>query len=179
MRNAVVWCGLPDPGRTRVAVQEQADETARGLRQLIAALEMIDPEGTGRTAAEIVGAAAEERAAHSREVREMLREAVESLVVKPDGRKLGNRLRHLRRRVVEGKYIDLAGEDSKRVNRWAVFGGEQLHARPEQHPPHAPHPAAPAAPPTRREDVEHVEDVLAPDAEMEGSSISAGDEEVF
>jgi hypothetical protein len=179
VRNAVVWCGLPDPGLTRVAVQEQADETARGLRQLIAALEMIDPEGTGRTAAEIVTAAGEEGSSLSREVREMLREAVESLVAKPDGRKLGNRLRHLRRRVVEGKYIDLAGEDSKRVNRWAVFSGERLRARPEQHPPHAPHPASPAVPSPGREDVEHVEDVLAPDTEMEGSSISAGDEEVF
>ena len=35
VRNALVWCGLPDPGETRVVMQEQADETARGLRQLI------------------------------------------------------------------------------------------------------------------------------------------------
>jgi hypothetical protein len=182
VRNAVVWCGLPDPGETRVAVQEQADETARGLRQLIAALEMIDPEGTGRTAAEIVGAATGECSSLSPEVREMLREAVESLVSKPDGRKLGNRLRHLRRRVVEGKCIDLAGEDARRVNRWAVFGAERLRGRPEQHAPHAPHaphPPSPAAPPPGREDVEHVEDVLAPEADVEGAGINVGDEEVF
>ena len=86
VRNAVVWCGLVDPGETRVAVQDQADETARGLRQLITALEMIDPDQTGKTAAEIVAAATVEDAACSPEVREMLRDAVDSLVSKADAR---------------------------------------------------------------------------------------------
>src|SRR5262249_13237116 len=119
VRNAVVWCGLPDPGQTRVAVQEEADETARGLRQLVTALEMIDPDRTGKTAAEIVSAATAEDSPPSPEVREMLREAVDALVSRPDGRKLGNRLRHLRKRVIDGRYLDLAGEDARRVNRWA------------------------------------------------------------
>ena len=175
VRNAVVWCGLPDPGETRVAVQEQADETARGLRQLIAALDMIDAEGTGKTAAEIVAAATEEDSPHSVEVREMLRAAVDSLVSKPDGRKLGNRLRHLRRRVIDGKYIDLAGEDSKRVNRWAVFSAERFGERPGSHAPHAPHPASA---PASGEDVEQVEHVFPPGAEMEPAGARA-DEEVF
>jgi hypothetical protein len=174
----VVWCGLPDPGETRVAVQEQADETARGLRQLILALEMIDREGIGKTAAEIVSAATED-SPHSREVREMLRDAVDSLVSKPDGRKLGNRLRHLRKRVIDGKYIDLAGEDTKRVNRWAVFSAERFGNRPELHPPHAPHPQPAATATPRRADVEHVEHVLTPDTEIEAADAGNGDEEVF
>jgi hypothetical protein len=176
VRNAVVWCGLPDPGETRVAVQEQADETARGLCQLITALEMIDPEGTGKTAAEIVATATEENSPHSVEVREMLREAVDVLVSKPDGRKLGNRLRHLRKRVIDGKYIDLAGEDTRRVNRWAVFGAEHFRDRPGTHAPHAPHPPAPAP---AGEDVEHVEHVVPPGAEIEAAGVGTGDEEVF
>jgi hypothetical protein len=179
VRNAVVWCGLPDPGETRAAVQEQSDETARGLRQLIAALEMIDPNHIGRTAAEIVGAATAEDSKSSPEVREMLREAVESLVSRLDGRKLGNRLRHLRKRVVDGKYLDLAGEDAKRVNRWAVYGAERFHARPKTHPPHPPHPHPEAAGvPPASPDVEDVEDVFPPDAELEAADHRA-DEEIF
>jgi hypothetical protein len=179
VRNAVVWCGLPDPGETRVAVQEQSDETARGLSQLIIALEMIDPARTGKTAAEIVGVVTDEDSTVSSEVREMLREAVESLVPRLDGRKLGNRLRHLRKRVVDGKYLDLAGEDTKRVNRWAVFAAERFHARPEPHAPHPPHTPTPAAPtPSSSPDVEDVEDVFHPDAELEATD-TRPDEEVF
>ena len=164
VRNAIVWCGLPDPGETRDVIQEQADETLRGLRQLIAALDIIDPERNGLTAAEIVGAAYDENSPHSPEVREMLRDAIGSLVVKPEARKLGNKLRHHKpARVVDGQYIDLAGEDTKRVNRWAVFDGNSLQTRPQTHAPHTPHTpnSAPASPPS--EDVEDVEDVSAPD----------------
>lgn len=175
VRNAIVWCGLIDPGQTRVAVQEQADETARGLRQLIAALEMIDPDRTGKTATEIV-AATDEDSAHSSEVREMVCDAVDALVAKRDGRKLGNRLRHLRKRVIDGKFIDLAGEDTKRVNRWAVFGAEQFRSRPGSHAPHAPHPTTPVP---GGEDVEHVEHVIDPGAEMEAAGAGTRDEELF
>jgi hypothetical protein len=138
---------------------------------------MIDPDRTGKTAAEIVAAATAEDSPHSAEVHEMLRDAVDSLVAKPDGRKLGNRLRHLRKRVLDGKYIDLAGEDTKRVNRWAVFGAERFHARPEPHAPHAPHPKPPASP--RGEDVEDVEHVVHPEAEMAAAGVGTGDEELF
>ena len=179
VRNAVVWCGLPDPGETRVAVQAQADETARGLRQLITALEMIDADRAGKTAAEIVGAATDEGSPLSPEVREMLREAVESLVPRLDGRKLGNRLRHLRKRVIDGKYLDLAGEDAKRVNRWAVFSTEQFFLRPELHPPHAPHPPTSPTPSPASEDVEHVEDVFPPETETGMAGAGVRDEELF
>jgi hypothetical protein len=178
VRNAIVWCGLPDPGETRVAVQEQADETARGLRQLIIALEMIDPDRIGKTAAEIVAVATDENSQPSLEVREMFRDAVEALISKPDGRRLGNRLRHLRKRVIDGKFIDLAGEDAKRVNRWAVFGAEQFHDQPQTHAPHAPHAPASTVLAAPSEDVGHVEDVihLRPARELAGAG---ADEELF
>ena len=178
VRNAVVWCGLPDPGTTRVSIQDQSDETARGLRQLITALEMIDPEGTGKTAAEIVAIATDEKTSHSSEVREMLRDALDSLIAKPDGRKLGNRLRHLRKRVIDGKYIDLAGEDTKRVN-----GGPSSvpsnSATTKSHPPHAPHPLISAKRSLTDEDVEHVEDVAHPGVEINGTGEGIGNEELF
>jgi hypothetical protein len=90
---------------------------------------------------------------------------------------LGNRLRHLRKRVVEGKYIDLAGEDAKRVNRWAVFGAEQFTTGPASHAPHAPHPHAVEAGQVLA-DVEHVEHVVSPGAETD-STAGPNDEELF
>ena len=153
VRNSVVWCGLVDPGETRVAIQEQADETARGLRQFIAGLELIDPDRTGKTAAEIVGAVSDENSGYTPAAREMLLNAIDTLIGKPESRKLGNRLRHLRRRVIDGRYIDLAGEDTKRVNRWAVFGAEQFHVRSEPRPQHPPHPPESTSPVNLSEDV--------------------------
>ena len=94
-RNAIVWCGLVDPGETRVVIQEQADETARGLRMLLIALETIDSGRNGLTTAEIIDAGYGENSPHPSTVREMLRDAIDSLAGKPEPRKLGNRLRHL------------------------------------------------------------------------------------
>ena len=85
IRNAIVWCGLVDPGETRLAIQDQADETARGLSQLISALEMIDTHNVGMTATEIVSAVGED-SPHSAEVREMLRGALGSLISRLYGR---------------------------------------------------------------------------------------------
>jgi hypothetical protein len=120
-------------------------------------MERIDADRVGKTAAEIV-AAGENGTAYPPEVRDMVREAVEALVGKPAGRRLGNRLRHLRKRVVHGTYIDQAGEDAKRVNRWAVFGAEQFNQWPGAHAPHAGHPAESA---TLSPDVQHVGHVPA------------------
>jgi hypothetical protein len=129
VRSAVAWCGLPDPGETRQVVQEQADETGRGLRQLLVALELIDPDRRGLTAAEIVGRAYDEDARDSPEVREMLVAALEALISKPDGRRLGYRLRHLRKRVVDGRFLDLAGQEGG-VNRWVVRPSREFFTRP-------------------------------------------------
>jgi hypothetical protein len=177
VRNAVAWVGLPDPGLTRLAVREQADETARGLSLLIDALEVIDPDRHGKTAAEIV-TAGEDNSPVPPPVREAVREAVETLVGKPDGRKLGNRLRHLRKRVVGGKYIDQAGADKRRLNRWAVFGADKFH-QSREHAPRAPHPLGAGASPPPSEDVEHVEHVTPADPDSCSSAAVPDDEEVF
>ena len=85
---------------------------------------MIDRDGLGLTAAEIVKRAHEPALGDSPEVVEMLAEAVGALATsrttgKPDGKRLGYRLRSLRRRVVDGHFIDLA-DGSKAVNSWVV-----------------------------------------------------------
>lgn len=151
VRNAVVFAGLPDPGLTRMSIQAQADDVAQGLGQLINVMEMIDPDRLGITAAEIVSRAQSPNLIDSSEVREMLVEAVGALVSKPDARKLGNKLKSLRRRVVGGKYLDLAGA-SVGVNRWAVFDATRNWTRP------GPHPSDPSHPSTAK-DVKDLKDV--------------------
>lgn len=163
VRNAIVWCGLADPGDTRAVIQEQADESLQGLRQLVVALDMIDPERNGLTAGEIVGAGFDAGSPHSPEVREMLCTAINALVAKPDARKLGTKLRGLRRRVVDDRYIDLSGEDRRRVNRWAVFDLQSFASKGRGHAPHAPHPPVRTLSAATGEDVEHVEDVFHPE----------------
>ena len=76
----------------------------------------------------------------------MFREALDALITKPDGRRLGYRLRQLRRRVIDGRFIDLAGV-STGTNRWAVFGVEQFRERPKPCPPCPPCPPKPDADP--------------------------------
>ena len=49
-----------------------------------------------------------------------MKDALEALLGKPDARGLGNRLRSYRRRVFQGRYIDLVSR-RQRAARWAVF----------------------------------------------------------
>jgi hypothetical protein len=111
VRSAVTWLGLPDPGETRIELQDQADTTAGAMEALLEYLEKTDPDRRGRTAAEIV-----ERAKQDNE----LRENVEGLVGRLDTRALGNKLRLYRRRNFGGRYLDRAGEQHRAV-RWAVY----------------------------------------------------------
>ena len=140
VRNAIVWCDLPDPGETRRMVQEQADVTCQGLRLLFCALEQMDPDRKGLTAGEIV-AACDEKSPHPAAVRSILVAALDMLVTKPDSRKLGYKLRGLRRRIVDGKFLRLAGRSDSAVNRWVVVPASEFRQRPETSPPCAPCPA--------------------------------------
>jgi hypothetical protein len=143
VRNAVVWCGLPDPGETRQVIQEQADETALGLRLLIAALELVDSDRNGLTAGEIVGAAYDQNSPHPKETVSMLVAALEALIGKSDGRRLGYRLRGLRRRVVDGKFLDVRGRGERDANRWVVVPASEFRRDRETCPPSPPCPPPP------------------------------------
>jgi hypothetical protein len=44
VRNAVAWVGLPDPGETRLALQQTSDVTAENMAVLLTALQKMDPE---------------------------------------------------------------------------------------------------------------------------------------
>jgi hypothetical protein len=104
IRQCVVWLGLPDPGTTREELRNTADQEARVLGAMLDALREADPAGTGMTSAGII-------AAMQRPGCELLREAVHQLCGTtperpPSSRSLGNRLQHLKRRVVGGRAID-------------------------------------------------------------------------
>jgi hypothetical protein len=136
VRAAVVWVGLPDPGETRLLLQAQADVNAESMAVVLQCWEELDPERRGVTAAEVIyrlyKAVPESPPAWHAE----LRDALETLLGKPDARGLGTRLRSYRRRVFRGRFIDHVGKEHQAV-RWAVFRAEQFRARLAD-PPHTP-----------------------------------------
>src|SRR5262249_4519507 len=52
VRSAVIWVGLPDPGETRLLLQESADVTAEWMGVLLGCWERMDAARRGLTAAE-------------------------------------------------------------------------------------------------------------------------------
>ena len=126
VRQAIVWVGLPDPGETREELARSADREATALRAVIAGWPEIDPEGMGLTAAKLI-----ERLDKSPENYDILRSAVLELCPVPAGklpspRSLGNKLRHLRGRVVGGKSIDNRDQHGTAV--WFVSNVMQTDA---------------------------------------------------
>lgn len=126
VRSAVVWAGMPDPAATRLELQERADVTAEFMGTILSGLEKLDANRHGLTAAEIiervkpVKATRENPAPKEPEYLADLRDAIEGMVGRLDSRGLGNRLRSYRRRIFDGRYLDVAGQ-AQRANRWAVF----------------------------------------------------------
>jgi hypothetical protein len=138
VRAAVVWIGLPDPGATRIVLQDQADVSAGAMGILLDSLRRLDPNGHGLTAAELVALAKGDGEAE-------LRDAVEALAGRLDARTLGNRLRAYRRRIFGGLYLDRAGK-AHQAAKWAAFGASEFSAGPKKTPPDSHTP-----PDTRRE----------------------------
>jgi hypothetical protein len=149
VRAAVVWVGLPDPGETRIQLQDSADTAAESMGLLLNCWEQFDHDHRGMTTSEVI-----DRLKNSKtreELEENCRAAIEGLVGKLDARALGYKLRQYRRRVFQGKFFDRAGTRHQAI-RWAVFGsGEFNRVKDAPHPPHAPRDEG--------EDGEHGEDV--------------------
>jgi hypothetical protein len=135
-RSAVVWVGLPDPGETRLLLQEQADVVAEGMGALLQCWEQMDPDRRGLTAAEVIQTCKDPPLGLPG-VSTDLRDALESLLGKLDARTLGTKLRSYRRRVFHGRFIDQVGKQHSAA-RWAVYPAEQFHKRPGN-TPHTPH----------------------------------------
>jgi hypothetical protein len=135
VRNAVVWVGLPDPGETRLLLQEQSDIVAEGMGTILACWERMDPCREGLTAAEVLHrlypkGKAQDGAPKPPDYYFDFQAALESLLGRPDAQRLGFRLRSYRRRLFRGRYIDRVGKEHQAA-RWAVFPATDFCRRPQ------------------------------------------------
>jgi len=101
VRNAVIWCGMDDPGATRQEVREQSDREAGLLRQLLAGWEDADPAGFGMTIAEAIG-----KAGDCNQALQAVFAEIGTPGKPPNPRSIGMKIHHLRGRVAGGKYFD-------------------------------------------------------------------------
>jgi hypothetical protein len=140
VRNAVVWCGLPDPGLTRAALREQSDTTSADVAALMLCWARLDRYETGLTVAEVCrrafgrpGPGEPESAAECEEYLE-LRDVIESLVGRNDPGALGRLLRKFRRRVLGGMMFDAISRGKTNAVRWKVVrpNGDDLAGQPER-----------------------------------------------
>jgi hypothetical protein len=119
VRNAVVWSGLPDPGETRRELVERSDVQAGSLRTLVEQWHTIDTENEGLLTAEILRRL-DSSEFECDELKSAVFELCESSRGKPPStRSLGNKLRHLRGRVVGGKALDCRPSRT-RAMAWVV-----------------------------------------------------------
>jgi len=119
VREAVVWCDLPDPAQTRQELADIADSEAGALRDLLESWTEIDPCGEGRTTAEILDRLHGDYSAYPN-----VRSAIVELCPPtkgplPTARQLGNRLGHCRRRIIGNKALDYR-QRSGRQRAWQV-----------------------------------------------------------
>ena len=118
IREAIVWCGLPDPGQTREELAKRSDLVSGVVQSIINQWPNIDPHDEGLTSSELLKHLEERRPEY-----DALREAVCELCGTvgdklPGTKTLGNRLRRIRGRVVNGKALD--SEDEHGKARWFV-----------------------------------------------------------
>ena len=120
IRQAIIWCGLPDPGDTREQLAATADRQAVALRQLIAAWEEVGGDQG------ITASAALESAKGCRLLWEAIVEICGSKEGElPNPKSLGMVLRNLRGRTVGGKAIDDVGEARNGAAIWSVVSVDQ------------------------------------------------------
>lgn len=121
VREAVVWCGLPDPAATRQELADIADTEAAALRELLDAWPEIDPDNYGLTTAELLDLLHSEPGKYPN---------VQSAIVElcpptsgplPGVRQLGNRLAHVRRRIIGGIALDYR-QRRGRQRAWLLVG---------------------------------------------------------
>jgi hypothetical protein len=139
VRSAVVWIDMPDPGETRLLLEQRVDVAAESMRVILQCWQQIDPERRGLTAAELIQKCKDPRIG-SEELYADLRDSLEGLLGKLDARALGTKLRSYRRRVFQGRFIDQAGT-KQRAARWAVYDANEFSNRPgNTHCTHHIHP---------------------------------------
>lgn len=126
IREAVVWLGLPDPCNTRTRLAEMADTVSDGLGQLMKAWEAYDPDNQGLHLSEVIASLYPQRDGLADPAAMAMRSAIELFINcpptrHPTAKQLGNRLRHYRRRVVNGLYFDCSSESRRHGMLWRLI----------------------------------------------------------
>ena len=193
VRAAIVWVGLPDPGETRIQLQDQADTAAESMGLLLNSWEQLDGDRRGLTTSEAIDRL--RNAERHAVAEENCRAAIEGLVGKLDARALSeaiDRLRNAERHAVAEENCRAAIEglvgklDARalgyklRQYRRRIFQGKFFDRAGTSHQAirwavfgqaefhrdkHAPHPPCP---PQEKGGWEHGED-LSPDIQSDFS----------
>jgi hypothetical protein len=133
VRSAVVWVDLPDPGESRLHLQQQGDVVAENMPILLRLWEGMDPDRKGLTTAAVIHRLYDSKA-DSTDLPDWhadLKATLETLLTRRDARGLGNKLRKHRRRIFGGRFIDHAGTQQGAV-RWAAFKASEFGHRAEE-----------------------------------------------
>jgi hypothetical protein len=129
VRSAVAWIDLPDPGETRLLLQESSDSVVREIAGLMRVWEVLDKDGKGLTTARVIATlfSASEPSLDPKNVQ--CRAILEDLLGnRPDTQRLGCKLRSIRRRVFGGRYLDHMPV-KRNVVRWGLFDAHQLRSQ--------------------------------------------------
>jgi hypothetical protein len=165
IRQALVWCGQPDPGATRTELVHQSDREVIALRELLGGWDELDSSGGGLTTGEVL-----DRINKHPMRFELVRNAIAELCPAPAGklpsiRSLGSKLSHIRGRVVGGKHLDRrtnrenkavwlvcratagsAGSDGSGVTNSHTMTDDPYESPPLAWNPAETHPSEPAQP---------------------------------
>jgi hypothetical protein len=132
VRNAVVWCDLPDPGETRIRLQENSDVDATAMQLLLGAWEKMDPEGRGCTLTRAINILYTNLPTEIPDWHADMKAAIETLTNCNEPRhlphRLGCKLRTYQKRIIGGRFIAKAGKGARAGVLWVVRSAEEFHA---------------------------------------------------
>lgn len=128
VRASLVWCGWPDPAETRAALEAASDSEALALEDLISGWASAAPRGATVTAILNMLSVDDAQARYPR-LLEALGELCPSSPGRlPTARAVGNKLAHLRGRVVAGRMIKRDDTKTNAGVTWRVVTVAQAYA---------------------------------------------------
>lgn len=128
IRAALVAIGMPDPRDCCMEIRATMDITNSSLAELLRWWEAIDPDNAGLTTSEFMKRITDDFSTDCHEAREL----VEGLLHgKPTAANLGYKLRTIRRRILGGRYIDMAEKTGHHASRWIVRQADSISQQRE------------------------------------------------
>lgn len=107
VRNALVWCGHPDPAQAREELTSEADSEGMSLSALLHSWHEIDPENEGIKTAQILKKLEDDKDGKCSSFREALLELCPTKGNElPSIRAIGNRFKHFKGRIAHGKALN-------------------------------------------------------------------------